>query len=185
MFSVYYCVPDQFWFLSSSSGLFSTNHLKLLSSYYWKKKKSRSLSSFWKHFSTKSSFMRVILCMRPFVFDWFDARIMRSFCALPAGNGLFVPLDFLSHTQLHLSCKSIPAAPRGGAEGAQPDRSEVQASTRRTGCGLCSYQMWELVKNDACFHTAEAWQLTEPGLEGRGSTKSFPGGWSEQKTPRP
>lgn len=59
----------------------------------------------------------IIFCMQAFVFDWFDVRIMLTF-SIPSAdwNGLFVPLDFLSHTQLHLSCKSIPAASRSGEE---------------------------------------------------------------------
>lgn len=48
--------------------------------------------------------------------------------------------------------------------------SEVQASEQAErlfhSCSLCSYQNRELVKNDACFCTAEAWQLTEPGPQG-------------------
>lgn len=55
--------------------------------------------------------------MCAFVFDWFDVCIMLTF-SIPSAcwNGLFVPLDSLAHTQPHLSCKSIPAAPRSGEE---------------------------------------------------------------------
>lgn len=58
-----------------------------------------------------------MFCMRAFVFDWFDVCIMLTF-SIPSAdwNGLFVPLDSLTHTQLHLSCKSIPAAPRSDEE---------------------------------------------------------------------
>lgn len=75
-------------------------------------------SALWLNISfTLQQHKRSIFCMRPFVFDWFDVRIMLTL-SIPSAdwNGLFVPLDSLTHTQLHLSCKSIPAAPRSDEE---------------------------------------------------------------------
>lgn len=75
-------------------------------------------SQFWQTYKLPfQHHKRSMFCMQAFVFDWFDIRIMLTF-SIPSAdwNGLFVPLDSLSHTQLHLSCKSIPAAPRSDEE---------------------------------------------------------------------